>query len=229
MSIHDGRADEEHLRGQDGKFIPEREYSEPQTTTPNPKQPLIQINTGSSASSSPEPARPDSTPPLVSLKVANPVTYLKAWWRRVMYNEGIDFRFRIHPVTAIAIALLISVGSFSVGRIVFPKDSIIYKYLPSLAPADPWRDTAFAGLVRYTKETGKYFLETKDSEAITLSLPANVDFSKQVGKRVFAAGKYNKDTNVLQVVSATDLEILPIRITPVPTVATSSATPAGSN
>ena len=197
---------------------PNSYQSQSQPNNQPSSSPFINIQTSSKAIPQLQDQTPPrgSVPPMVDLKITNPVTYLKAWWRRVMYNEGIDFRFRIHPLTAIAIALLISAGSFGIGHIAFPKDSIVTKLVPALAPVDPVRDTAFTGIVRFTKETGKYFLETKESEAITLSVPANVDLSKQIGKRIFASGKYNIQTHILSVVSASNLEILPIKITPVP-------------
>ena len=60
--------------------------------------------------------------PVVDLKVTNPVTYLKKWWKRVMSNEGVDFRFRIRPLTAIAISVVVAALYFGVGRIKMPFD-----------------------------------------------------------------------------------------------------------
>lgn len=162
-----------------------------------------------------------TTPPLLDIKITNPITYLKIWWKRILANEGIDFRLRIHPLTAIIISLAIAAGSFGLGRVTLPANSPIIKYIPQLAPSpapDPWRETAFTGILRYSDSSKKYYLTTGASEAITLEVPANVDLSKQSGKRIFATGKYNKDSGILKVASSTDLEILPARITTVPTI-----------
>jgi len=57
-------------------------------------------------------------PPLVDVKVTNPLTYIKRWWNRIIGNEGIDFRFRVRPLTAIAIALIITTVAFGLGSFV---------------------------------------------------------------------------------------------------------------
>ena len=49
-----------------------------------------------------------NVPPLVSLEVSNPIAYLKVWWQKVMSNEGIDFRFRIRPLTAMALVAILA-------------------------------------------------------------------------------------------------------------------------
>jgi hypothetical protein len=59
-------------------------------------------------------------PPLISLEVTNPVTYFKIWWKKVMSNEGIDFRLRVKPLTAIAIAVAIFSLTFGLGGYVLP-------------------------------------------------------------------------------------------------------------
>lgn len=154
----------------------------------------------------------ETDPPLVV--VNNPVTSLKKWWKKVIGNEGIDFRLTIHPLTAIAIASAIGIGSFGLGRISFPKDNPIVRYLPQLAPApspDPWRETAYTGTLRYTVTSRTFYLTTERAEAITLSVPANVQLHSLVGKRIFAAGRLNTDTGILFVAEATDLELLPAK------------------
>src|SRR3989337_2953403 len=59
-------------------------------------------------------------PPLVDVKVTNPLTYIKSWWKRIIGNEGIDCRLRIKPLTAIAITVIIVTVSMGIGRFVFP-------------------------------------------------------------------------------------------------------------
>lgn len=167
---------------------------------------------------------PTSTkePPLVDVKVTNPVTYLKNWWKKVMGEEGVDFRFRIHPITAIAIAFVVASVGFGVGRfslnIPFLKYTEITKS-PTPAPTDAWRETAFTGTLQFSKITGKYFLlVTSSSEAITLQVPKEMDLAGSVGKRIFASGSYNKSTRTLIVAEARDMEILPKSPVPIPTI-----------
>lgn len=162
-------------------------------------------------------------PPLFKFQVTNPITYLKAWWRRVMANEGMDLRFRIRPLTAIAMATIIGTLGFGVGRISFTRDKPFVKYVPVSDPAptptpNPWRETAFSGKLRFSDLNQKYYLLTEAAEAILLEPPETVSLQKFVGRRIFATGKYNQVTNTLQVTEAADLEILPSWVQTVPEV-----------
>ena len=157
-------------------------------------------------------------PLLVDLKVTNPIVYIKAWWKKVVANEGVDFRFRIRPLTAIALAAVVAGTSFGLGRLAIPEP--IIKYIPLLAPSpapNPWRETAFTGILRYSAVSQKYYLDTNSSEAVTLAAPASVNVAKLVGRRILAVGKLNTQTGVLVVTDASDLEILPAQVVPVPT------------
>lgn len=168
-----------------------------------------------------KPPEVDNTPPLVSFKITNPVTYLKLWWKKVMRNEGIDFRFRIHPVTAVVLTLVILGGTFSFGFVISALQNVpvVNKFIPTPTPVpatpNPFQDTAYTGILRETSD-GKFYLQTVDAQAITLSIPENVSLMKFVGKRILASGVYNTDTGVMVVQSATDLEVL-IQSTAVPT------------
>ena len=168
-------------------------------------------------------------PLLVDLKVTNPIVYIKAWWKRVMANEGVDFRFRIRPLTAIAIAAVLAGMSFGLGRWSLPASNPIVKYLPQLAPSptpDVWRETAFTGVLKLADVNKRYYLLTSQAEAITLEAPGSVNMTKLVGKRILAIGKLNTQTGVLVVIDVADLEILPTLVVPVPVLATPSPTPA---
>ena len=167
-------------------------------------------------------------PLLVDLKVTNPIVYIKAWWKKIVTNEGVDFRFKIHPLTAIAIATVVAGTSFGLGQLAIPEP--IIKYIPLLAPSpspNPWRETAFTGILRYSSVSQKYYLDTNLSEAVTLETPANVDMTKLIGRRILAVGKQNTQTKILVVTEASDLEILPVQVVPVPTTLP-SPTPAES-
>ncbi len=210
-------------RGPHGEFVSHSDQaSSPTLTAPvskpfNSSLPPLLVNS--------EAATNNSLPALVSFSVTNPVTYLKLWWKRVMSGEGIDLRFRIHPLTAIAIVAILVAGGASIGWIsksVLTRVPVVREFIPAPTPTpmptptpDPWKDTAYTGLL---KEAGtRFYLVTNESEAITLSVPENVSLSKLVGKRILAIGKFNKLTGILLVSDATDLEVL-IQSTAVPTV-----------
>lgn len=163
-------------------------------------------------------------PPLVDVKVTNPITYLKNWWAKVIGNEGVEFGFKIRPLTAIVIAAVIATIGFGVGHFVFPYKIPFFEYQTSPKPVatttpEVWKETAFIGTLKYSFITKKYFLVTSSSaEAITLSVPENLNLESLVEKRIFAAGSYNKSTRTLIVTDAKDMEVLPKNPVPVPTV-----------
>jgi hypothetical protein len=168
--------------------------------------------------------------PLVDIKVTNPITYLKSWWKRIIGNEGIEFRIRVRPLTAIAISLIIVSVSFGIGRFVLPFKIPFFEYKVPPAPTptpDPFRETAFSGTLRLITSANRYYLVTSSSEAIILEIPENVDLSKFVGRRIFATGRYNEITRTLLVAEASDLELLPKEAVIVPTTApTPTPTPS---
>ena len=159
-------------------------------------------------------------PPLVDLKVTNPVEYIKLWWKKVIGNEGIDFRLHFHPLTAIAIALAIASVGFGIG--------VRFEEMPGQPTPTPlrqgsegqsdWKETAFTGTLQYSQITSKYFLTTTSaSEAISLQVPSNIDLQSSVGKRILVIGDYNKSERLFIVNDAKDLEILPKSPIPIPT------------
>lgn len=170
-------------------------------------------------------------PPLVDLKVSNPVTYLRIWWKRVLGNEGMEFKFKIRPLTSIAIAIVVTSLALGVGKFVITNSAPFVKFeksgdLPTTegtsgnpAPTvDPWRETGFTGTVQYSNVVNRYYLLTSTSaEAIILNVPGTIDLSTVVGKRIFATGNYNKTSRTLIVSDTTDLELLSKKPTPIPT------------
>lgn len=163
-------------------------------------------------------------PPLIDVKVTNPLTYIKSWWKRIIGNEGIDVRVRVKPLTAIAISIIIFSVTMGIGRFVFPFKIPFFVYTskegtPTL-DEEKYRDTGFTGTLRYVLLTGRYYLTTSSSEAINLQVPENVDLKDFVGRRIFATGKYHEETRTLLVVDATDLELLPSEAETIPTVET---------
>ncbi len=165
-------------------------------------------------------------PPLVDVKVTNPIEYIKIWWNRIIGNEGVDFSFHIKPLTAIAISIAIASIGFGLGRFAIPAINLPFLKIntypsPSSTPttSEVWKETAFTGTLQYTSATNRYFLiTTSSSEAITLDVPSNIDLNELIGKRIFAAGNYNKSTRILVVVDTKSLEVLPKSPIPVPTL-----------
>jgi len=91
-------------------------------------------------------------PPLVDVTVTNPLAYIKSWWKKIIGNEGVDFRLKVRPLTAIAISVIVATISFGIGRFVFPFKIPFFEYtlkenqqLKQLLT----RDTAFAGVLRF--------------------------------------------------------------------------------
>ena len=172
--------------------------------------------------------------PLVEVKVTNPFTYLKNWWNKVVNNEGVDFRFHIRPLTAIAMTIIIASLGFGVGRFVIPEGVKIpfFKFedvtspTPTVTP-EIWKETAYTGTLQYSQTTSKYYLmTTTSSELITLQVPVNIDLKDYVGKRILAIGKYNKSLKILVVSDAKSLEVLPKSPVSIPTMVPSpSPTP----
>jgi hypothetical protein len=163
-------------------------------------------------------------PPLVDVKVTNPVTYIKSWWKRVIGNEGIDVRVRVKPLTAIAISIIILTVTLGIGRFVFPFKIPFFVYTSEegVATSDKvdYRNTAFTGELRHALLTNRYYLTTSSSEAINLQVPENVDLKDFVGRRIFAIGKYQEETRTLLVIDAADLELLPSEAETIPIVET---------
>jgi hypothetical protein len=165
-------------------------------------------------------------PPLVDVKVTNPLTYIKSWWKRIIGNEGIDVRVRVKPLTAIAISIIILTVTLGIGRFVFPFKIPFFVYTSEeeAATSDKvdYRDAAFTGELRHALLTNRYYLTTSSSEAINLQVPENVDLKDFVGRRIFAIGKYQEETRTLLVTDSTNLELLPSEAETIPTVETES-------
>jgi hypothetical protein len=124
--------------------------------------------------------------PLLDIKVTNPITYLKSFWKRVLGNEGIDFRFRIKPLTAIAISVVVAAFGFGIGNISPPV-------------IENAHDTAFIGMLYYAEATQKHYLITNDSEAINLVLPTDLDARRFYKQGVLVEGNYKDTTNTLTI------------------------------
>jgi len=172
-----------------------------------------------------EKIKPDlrrKVPPLIDLKISNPLVYIKNWWKRILGNEGLEIRIRLKPLTTIAITIIIITISFGIGRFVFPFKIPFFEYTTEPAPSPTptpldFRETGFTGELKYNSDLKKYYLITSGSEAVNLTVPENVDLSSLVGRRIFAVGKYYFSERNLMVDSVEDLEVLPKKVEPIPT------------
>ena len=148
-----------------------------------------------------------------------------------MGKEGVDFRFRIKPLTAIGMTIVVATFGFGVGKITFTPQKPFITYTPAPEPTimptpNPWRETAFSGMLRYSSAENRYYLLTTSSEAVNLKVLENVSLRKLIGKRIFATGNYNASTHTLVVSDALDMEILPAKIESVPVSPVVTPTPA---
>lgn len=153
---------------------------------------------------------PSTDPALVSVKVTNPITYFKIWWKKVIGNEGMDFRIHVKPLTAIAIVFIIASGSFGVGLMVkLASNTPVVKYVPAFAASptpNPWKETAFSGVLKQVG--GTFYLVTTDAEAITLSTSQEMNLNAFLGKRIFVKGNYNTESGILVVSEVSDWEVM---------------------
>lgn len=161
-------------------------------------------------------------PPLVEVKVSNPVTYFRRWWERVVSKEGVSFSFKIHPITAVLMVTAISLVAFSAGRYSINIPFLNYTTFPTTTAtptSEPiWKQTAFTGKLQFSVTTNKYFLVTTSSEAITLDNESNLELLTLIGKRILAVGEYNKSEKLLKITDAKNLEILSKTPIPIPTI-----------
>jgi len=158
-------------------------------------------------------------PPLVDVKVSNPITYIKSWWKKVIGNEGMEIRIKIKPLTAILITVIVVSLCLGITKVSLPFQIpfLAMNSAPSPTP-EVLRQTAFAGVLRYSLINNKYYLETNSSEAINLDIPNNINLDKFIGRRIFATGKYSDLQRNLIVSDVSDLEIFPEVEIPIPTL-----------
>lgn len=131
-------------------------------------------------------------PPLIDIKVTNPLTYLKNWITKLLKDEGIDFRLKIRPLTAVAMVFamgLVSGTSFSIAQFISP-------YLPPIMR----QEITYQGLIQKTL-SGQYYLTLPDN-SIWILKPVNssINFDKMLNTPVVLKGNLTKDRNVIEVV-----------------------------
>lgn len=148
-----------------------------------------------------------------------------------MASQAVTIKIPVIPAVLIILFLsgLVSLKTFGAGPWAqyLPFHEVLWPPTPPAQEISPWRETAFTGVLHQSLDGKSFYLVTaSQSEAITLEVPANVELIKLVNRRIFAAGSFNQETNVLKVREAASMEILPQRPTPVPVspnIATSSA------
>ncbi len=197
------------VRDSEGRFIKEGEVSIP----------AISFSTSQNQN-----VKTGDVPDLVSLKVTNPLVYIKAWWKKIMANEGLEFKFKAKPITAIAISVALFSLVFGLGGVVFPfafpwlkiNDQVV-NTSPTPIPAD-WRETALKGTLKKTTSVPvRFFLLTTSDEAVTLQAPDYITLDKLIGKRILATGNYSQKQKLLIIQDVQDLEVLPTTPLPIPT------------
>lgn len=169
----------------------------------------------------------ENPPDLLNLKVTNPLIYIKYWWKRIMANEGMDLRFRIKPITAIAMAVVAFSLAFGLGGITFPvvfpwmrttNQNIINTTNTVTPTPEQWKETALKGTLKKTLSIPpKYYLLVSSDEAITLQILTNINLEPLIGKRIFVTGSYNQKDKLLIVSDVQDLEVLPTKPVVAPT------------
>jgi len=199
-------------RNSEGRFIKEGETSIPAISLTTSKN--QNVKTG-------------DIPDLVNFKVTNPLVYIKAWWKRIMANEGFELKLKAKPITAIAIAVALFSLAFGLGGVVFPfafpwlkinsnQNGIIT--ISSPTPATDWRETALKGTLKKTTSVPiKFFLLTTSDEAVTLQAPDYITLDKLIGKRILATGNYSQKQKLLIIQDVQDLEVLSTTPIPIPT------------
>ena len=195
-------------RDEHGRFTSENPSPNPPNTQNHPNFPLPVSFTQNTKYSE------RNDPPLVSVSVTNPITYLKLFLKRLLRNEGITIK--IKPLTAITMILALSTSfgtGFNVAKMFFPNSSPLLH-----------RAITLQGTVQMS-ESGQYYLSLPDNTLWTLR-PTNPNLNLQnvVNKQVLVKGNMTSEPNVIEVkeVIAFD-KPTPIIYTPTPQPATNSA------
>lgn len=130
-------------------------------------------------------------PPLIDIKITNPVKYLKLWLKRLLKNEGIDLRVRIRPLTAIAMCMAFATffagTGFSVAKIFFPTSSPILK-----------REVSYQGVVQ-KGGNGYYYLVLSDGVMYKLTPKSKLNLDQYLTQSVSLKGNLTREPNVINV------------------------------
>ena len=210
-------------RDSSGKFVKSDHLTNGQTThSPNHSAP-------SSPSTLPSPIQVTQNnkyserndPPMVDLKVTNPVTYLKKWVTKFFKNQDIDLHLRIKPFATIGLVIAFSVVSGA--SYTWGFNSAISKFFPNSSPI-LHRSISLSGIIQRS-ETGEYYLSLPDNSLWTLKPKNNnIYLINYINKSVVVKGNLTAEPNVIEVSEVISFD----KPTPVysnPTPATSSGQP----
>lgn len=129
-------------------------------------------------------------PPMVDLKVTNPVSYFKKWVDHLLKNQDIDIHLRIKPFATIGLFLAFAaVGSttFSIGRYLFPNSSPILH-----------RQVVYTGTIK--QEGTQSLLVLANSTQWKLKPKASeINLSNLSGRQVVVTGNLNAQPNLIDV------------------------------
>lgn len=187
-SIHSEVA-QHRPRDEHGHFLPYEHPNEPQVihnpqTSPNSQNlsPPISLTENTKYSEKDD-------PPMVDIKVTNPVTYFKRWVDKFLKNQDIDLHLRIRPFAAVGLLMTFSIvggTAFSIGRYIFPNSSPIFH-----------RQVVYPGTIQ-KGDMGQYFL-MYNSSPWKLKPKNNINLSTLAGKPVIVTGNLTTEPNLIEV------------------------------
>lgn len=190
-------------------FDPARLDPNPVHHIPLPPKPQV------SSSSSSEPSSPNihithtqkeagKDPPLVDLKVTNPLTYLKNWLTRLLKNQDIDIRIKIKPFATLALIGAFSAvfglgygfGLNSAAKALFPNSSPLLK-----------RAITVEGTIQKSS-SGKYYLSANNTlwTLNALSPVSEKSLNSLVGKDASIKGNLTAEKNLINVSEVISLD-----------------------
>ncbi len=131
-------------------------------------------------------------PPLIDLKITNPVTYLKKWWKIILSREGINISFRIRPLTAILMTISIVSIFTGIGLTVTK-----FYFLPLIVPSNLVSTESFYSGTVYKTQNQIYLMTSSEKVYPLKKPPPNI--AQFFNQKVVIKGKLDKNTNTLEV------------------------------
>jgi hypothetical protein len=145
--------------------------------------------------------------PLVDIKVTNPITYIKSWWKKVLGGEGIDLRLKVKPLTAVAISFVVVSVSMGVGRFVLPVKIPFFEYSGNVInQAENMQ--AFVGTLHFANYSKIYYLVTNDAGVVTVKGLNKTEMDELIGKKILVAGEYDKSIKTMKIEDIGDVELI---------------------
>lgn len=138
----------------------------------------------------------EKDPPLVDLKITNPVTYLKNWLGKLLKNQDIDIRIKIKPFATLALIAAFSatfgvgynLGIKSAAKVLFPNSSPILH-----------REVDYEGVIQKSN-SGQYYLKLSNGSLWSLKDPLNeINFESLVNQKVILKGNLTSQKDLIEV------------------------------